>query len=106
MLLLIVKTCRILENTESQIFKSKFINWDDVLAVDYSRAANEQPGMLPPVAKTAGLTTTALGATTTGVNKIEALPKNVTEKPKADITALFMPRSVAGRSEWARSNCV
>ena len=83
MMMPLLVSCRILENTESQIFKSKFINWDDVLAVDYSRAANEQPGMVPP-APTA--------TSTTGVNKTETLKKNVVEKPKADLTALFMPR--------------
>jgi len=83
---------RILENTESQIFKSKFINWDDVLAVDYSRAANEQPGMVPP-APTA--------TSTTGVNKTETLKKNVVEKPKADLTALFMPRQTLMTEEEA-----
>ena len=54
-----------------------------MLAVDYSRAANEQPGMMPPP-----LTQTSQ----TGVNKTETLKKNVVDKPKADLTALFMPR--------------
>jgi len=83
---------RILENTESQIFKSKFINWDDVLAVDYSRAANEQPGMLPPP---------PTQTSQTGVNKTETLKKNVVEKPKADLTALFMPRQTLMTEEEA-----
>ena len=54
-----------------------------MLAVDYSRAANEQPGMLPPPPEQTNLT---------GVNKTETLKKNVKEKPKADLTALFMER--------------
>ena len=31
---------RVSEGTESQVFKSKFIGWDDVIAVDFTRTAN------------------------------------------------------------------
>ena len=31
---------RVSEGTESQIFKSKFVCWDDVIAVDFTRTAH------------------------------------------------------------------
>ncbi|KAM8962259.1 LOW QUALITY PROTEIN: protein flightless-1 homolog [Pelodytes ibericus] len=64
---------RNLEGTETQVFKSKFRNWDDVLKVDYTRNAET-------VMKNEGL-----------VGKV----KKDTEKKdqmKADLTALFLPR--------------
>uniref|UniRef100_H3D1R5 Protein flightless-1 homolog n=1 Tax=Tetraodon nigroviridis TaxID=99883 RepID=H3D1R5_TETNG len=64
---------RNLEGTESQVFKSKFKNWDDVLKVDYTRAAEtvQQTGSLQ------------------GKVKKDAEQK---DQMKADLTALFLPR--------------
>ncbi|XP_074112335.1 FLII actin remodeling protein isoform X2 [Cotesia typhae] len=60
---------RLQEGSECQIFKSKFIGWDEVIAVDFTRTAES-------VAKTgADLSTWAKQQDT-----------------KADLTALFMPR--------------
>uniref|UniRef100_A0A3Q1FFD5 FLII actin remodeling protein n=1 Tax=Acanthochromis polyacanthus TaxID=80966 RepID=A0A3Q1FFD5_9TELE len=67
---------RNLEGTECQVFKSKFKNWDDVLKVDYTRAAEtvQQNDNLQGKVK-----------------------KDVEQKDqmKADLTALFLPRQPA-----------
>ncbi|XP_043272595.1 protein flightless-1 [Venturia canescens] len=60
---------RLQEGTESQIFKSKFTGWDEVIAVDFTRTAES-------VAKT--------GADLTKWAK--------QQDTKADLAALFMPR--------------
>ncbi|XP_046144985.1 protein flightless-1 isoform X4 [Osmia bicornis bicornis] len=60
---------RLQEGTESQIFKSKFTGWDEVIAVDFTRTAES-------VAKT--------GADLTKWAK--------QQETKADLAALFMPR--------------
>ncbi|XP_065367478.1 protein flightless-1 [Calliphora vicina] len=60
---------RLQEDTETQIFKSKFIGWDEVMAVDFTRTANS-------VAKT--------GADLTKWAK--------QQETRADLAALFMPR--------------
>ncbi|XP_046745055.1 protein flightless-1 [Diprion similis] len=60
---------RLQEGTESQIFKSKFTGWDEVIAVDFTRTAES-------VAKT--------GADLTKWAK--------QQDTKADLSALFMPR--------------
>ncbi|XP_015604382.1 protein flightless-1 [Cephus cinctus] len=60
---------RLQEGTESQIFKSKFTGWDEVIAVDFTRTAES-------VAKT--------GADLTKWAK--------KQESKADLAALFMPR--------------
>ncbi|XP_029364172.1 protein flightless-1 homolog isoform X3 [Echeneis naucrates] len=67
---------RNLEGTECQVFKSKFKNWDDVLKVDYTRAAEtiQQTGNLQ------------------GKVKKDAEQK---DQMKADLTALFLPRQPA-----------
>uniref|UniRef100_A0A3B4GU82 Protein flightless-1 homolog n=1 Tax=Pundamilia nyererei TaxID=303518 RepID=A0A3B4GU82_9CICH len=64
---------RNLEGTECQVFKSKFKNWDDVLKVDYTRAAEtvQQKDNLQ------------------GKVKKDAEQK---DQMKADLTALFLPR--------------
>ncbi|CAL9693740.1 unnamed protein product [Knipowitschia caucasica] len=64
---------RNLEGTETQVFKSKFKNWDDVLKVDYTRAAEtvQQKDNLQ------------------GKVKKDAEQK---DQMKADLTALFLPR--------------
>ncbi|KAK7939843.1 hypothetical protein WMY93_003169 [Mugilogobius chulae] len=64
---------RNLEGTETQVFKSKFKNWDDVLKVDYTRAAEtvQQKDNLQ------------------GKVKKDADQK---DQMKADLTALFLPR--------------
>ncbi|CAL8305854.1 unnamed protein product [Merluccius merluccius] len=64
---------RNLEGTECQVFKSKFKNWDDVLKVDYTRAAEtvQQKDNLQ------------------GKVKKDADQK---DQMKADLTALFLPR--------------
>lgn len=60
------------EETESQVFKSKFLGWEEIIAVDFTRTAQS-------VAKTgADLTKWA---------------KN--QETKADLAALFMPRQPA-----------
>uniref|UniRef100_A0A672Z1T5 Protein flightless-1 homolog n=1 Tax=Sphaeramia orbicularis TaxID=375764 RepID=A0A672Z1T5_9TELE len=64
---------RNLEGTECQVFKSKFKNWDDVLKVDYTRAAET-------VQQTSNLQ---------GKVKKDAEQK---DQMKADLTALFLPR--------------
>uniref|UniRef100_T1GF46 Gelsolin-like domain-containing protein n=1 Tax=Megaselia scalaris TaxID=36166 RepID=T1GF46_MEGSC len=63
---------RINEDTETQIFKSKFVGWDEVMAVDFTRTATS-------VAKT--------GADLTKWAK--------QQETKADLAALFMPRQQA-----------
>lgn len=60
---------RVREGTESQIFKSKFVGWDEVIAVDFTRTAES-------VQKT--------GADLTKWAK--------QQETKADLTALFTPR--------------
>ncbi|XP_047213705.1 protein flightless-1 homolog [Girardinichthys multiradiatus] len=64
---------RNLEGTECQVFKSKFKNWDDVLKVDYSRAAE----------------TVQQNDNLQGKVKKDAEQK---DQMKADLTALFLPR--------------
>ncbi|XP_014610510.1 PREDICTED: protein flightless-1 [Polistes canadensis] len=63
---------RLQEGTESQVFKSKFTGWDEVIAVDFTRTAES-------VAKT--------GADLTKWAK--------QQETKADLAALFMPRQPA-----------
>ncbi|CAG9834779.1 unnamed protein product [Diabrotica balteata] len=63
------RVTRVREGTESQIFKSKFIGWDEVIAVDFTR--------------------TAESVKKTGVDLIKWAQKQET---KADLTALFTPR--------------
>eukprot|EP00057_Strongylocentrotus_purpuratus_P005896 XP_011660370.1 PREDICTED: protein flightless-1 homolog [Strongylocentrotus purpuratus] len=60
---------RILEGNESQVFKSKFPGWDDVLAVDYTKRADQ-------------------------IYKKPAIQKDLQDKEelKTDLSALFMPR--------------
>lgn len=60
---------RLQEDAETQMFKSKFIGWDEVMAVDFTRTANS-------VAKT--------GADLTKWAK--------QQETRADLAALFMPR--------------
>ncbi|XP_065846608.1 protein flightless-1 homolog isoform X2 [Oscarella lobularis] len=67
---------RTLQGTESQIFKSKFYGWDDVLSVDYSRSAES-------VLKLKGKKTEGQAETAT---QAEA------SKTKVDLSSLFMPR--------------
>ncbi|KRT80377.1 hypothetical protein AMK59_7406, partial [Oryctes borbonicus] len=63
---------RVREGNETQIFKSKFTGWDEVIAVDFTRTAES-------VQKTgADLTKWAMQ-----------------QETKADLTALFMPRQPA-----------
>ncbi|KAI9518347.1 hypothetical protein NQZ68_038215 [Dissostichus eleginoides] len=71
-----VSVTRNLEGTECQVYKSKFKNWDDVLKVDYTRAAEtvQQKDNLQ------------------GKVKKDAEQK---DKMKADLTALFLPRQPA-----------
>uniref|UniRef100_A0A3B4YB95 Protein flightless-1 homolog n=1 Tax=Seriola lalandi dorsalis TaxID=1841481 RepID=A0A3B4YB95_SERLL len=67
---------RNLEATECQVFKSKFKNWDDVLKVDYTRAAE----------------------TVQQKDNLQGKVKKDAEKKdqmKADLTALFLPRQPA-----------
>uniref|UniRef100_A0A336MYS3 CSON003193 protein n=1 Tax=Culicoides sonorensis TaxID=179676 RepID=A0A336MYS3_CULSO len=63
---------RIQEGNETQVFKSKFLNWDDAIAVDFTRTASS-------VAKT--------GADLSKWAK--------QQETKADLAALFMPRQPA-----------
>ncbi|XP_023016782.2 FLII actin remodeling protein isoform X1 [Leptinotarsa decemlineata] len=63
------RVSRVREGTESQIFKSKFIGWDEVIAVDFTRTAES-------VQKT--------GADLTKWAK--------EQETKTDLTALFTPR--------------
>lgn len=60
---------RVREGTETQIFKSKFIGWDEVIAVDFTR--------------------TAESVQKTGADLTKWAQKQET---KADLTALFTPR--------------
>lgn len=60
---------RLQEGTETQVFKSKFVGWDEIIAVDFTRTAQS-------VAKT--------GADLTKWAK--------QQETKADLAALFMPR--------------
>ncbi|KAL1442183.1 hypothetical protein MTO96_030894 [Rhipicephalus appendiculatus] len=72
----IVNRCQ--EGTETMVFKSKFVGWDDVIAVDFTRTAES-------VART--------GA---DLQKWMA-----TQKTKTDLSALFMPRQPAMSKEEA-----
>ncbi|XP_059619650.1 protein flightless-1 [Phlebotomus argentipes] len=63
---------RVQEGTETQVFKSKFVGWDEIIAVDFTRTAQS-------VAKT--------GADLTKWAK--------QQDTKADLAALFMPRQAA-----------
>lgn len=63
---------RIQEGNETQVFKTKFLNWDDAIAVDFTRTAES-------VAKT-------------GADLAKWARKQET---KADLAALFMPRQPA-----------
>lgn len=67
-------------STESQIFKSKFEGWDDVMAVDFTR--------------------TAESVIRRGVDLRKILEK---DQIKTDLTALFMPRQQPMPSEEAVS---
>ncbi|TNN56812.1 Protein flightless-1 [Liparis tanakae] len=67
---------RNLEGTECQVYKSKFKNWDDVLKVDYTRAA-----------ETVHNKDNLLGKVKKDVEKKDQM--------KADLTALFLPRQPA-----------
>ncbi|KAI8796832.1 protein flightless-1 [Biomphalaria glabrata] len=69
---------RCLEGTEPQIFKTKFIGWDDVLPVDYTRSVES-------------------------IAKRGADLKVIMEKDKmqTDLSALFMPRQPAMTEEEA-----
>ncbi|XP_022317949.2 protein flightless-1 homolog isoform X3 [Crassostrea virginica] len=71
---------RCLEGTEPQIFKTKFIGWDDVIAVDYTRTAES-------------------------VIRRGADMKVIMErdKMKTDLSALFMPRQPTMPLEEAES---
>ncbi|KAI1292098.1 Protein flightless-1 [Halotydeus destructor] len=60
---------RCLESTESQLFKSKFMGWDDVIAVDFTR--------------------TAESVQRTGANLVKWMAN---QEVKVDLSALFMPR--------------
>jgi len=60
---------KVLEGNESQVYKSKFFGWDDVIAVDFTRTANS-------VART--------GA--------DLKKWMTTQEAKVDLSALFMPR--------------
>ncbi|XP_055346232.1 protein flightless-1 homolog [Paramacrobiotus metropolitanus] len=71
---------RVLEGTESQIFKSKFEGWDDVMAVDFTR--------------------TAESVIRRGVDLKKILEK---DQIKTDLTALFMPRQQAMPTEEAKA---
>ncbi|OQV19254.1 Protein flightless-1 [Hypsibius exemplaris] len=71
---------RVLEGTESQIFKSKFEGWDDVMAVDFTR--------------------TAESVIRRGVDLKKILEK---DQIKTDLTALFMPRQGSMGSEEAKA---
>lgn len=63
---------RVQEGTETQIFKSKFVGWDEVIAVDFTR--------------------TAQSVQRTGAD-LARWAKN--QETKADLAALFMPRQPA-----------
>lgn len=65
----IATVTRVQEGTESQIFKTKFIGWEEIIAVDFTRTAQS-------VAKT--------GADLTKWAK--------QQETRADLAALFMPR--------------
>ncbi|XP_035825487.1 protein flightless-1 homolog isoform X3 [Aplysia californica] len=69
---------RCLEGTEPQIFKTKFVGWDDVLPVDYTRSAES-------------------------IHRRGADMKVIMEKDKlqTDLSALFMPRQPAMVEEEA-----
>ncbi|RZF40467.1 hypothetical protein LSTR_LSTR000346 [Laodelphax striatellus] len=70
---------RIQEGTETQIFKTKFVGWDEVIAVDFTRTVES-------VQKT--------GADLTKWAK--------QQETKADLAALFTPRQPAMSSEEAK----
>ncbi|CAN8029961.1 unnamed protein product [Ixodes persulcatus] len=70
---------RCLEGTESMVFKSKFVGWDDVIAVDFTR--------------------TAASVARTGADLQKWMSK---QKTKVDLSALFMPRQPAMSKEEAK----
>ena len=73
-------TYRCLEGTEPQIFKTKFVGWDDVLPVDFTRSAES-------------------------IQRRGADLKVIMEKDQlqTDLSALFMPRQPAMSEEEAVS---
>ncbi|XP_029850864.2 protein flightless-1 [Ixodes scapularis] len=70
---------RCLEGTESMVFKSKFVGWDDVIAVDFTR--------------------TAASVARTGADLQKWMSK---QRTKVDLSALFMPRQPAMSKEEAK----
>ncbi|XP_048575726.1 protein flightless-1 homolog isoform X2 [Nematostella vectensis] len=69
---------RTLQGAESQLFKSKFVGWDDVLAVDYTRSA-----------ETVSKLSKQLG--TTNITSKDAQDK-LKQVAKVDLSALFTTR--------------
>ncbi|EEC17524.1 flightless-I, putative, partial [Ixodes scapularis] len=65
--------------TESMVFKSKFVGWDDVIAVDFTR--------------------TAASVARTGADLQKWMSK---QRTKVDLSALFMPRQPAMSKEEAK----
>lgn len=72
----IVNKC--MEGTETMVFKSKFVGWDDVIAVDFTR--------------------TAASVARTGADLLKWMSK---QENKVDLSALFMPRQPAMSKEEA-----
>eukprot|EP00118_Oscarella_pearsei_P006460 m.29143 g.29143 ORF g.29143 m.29143 type:complete len:1260 (+) comp31138_c0_seq3:13-3792(+) len=70
---------RVLQGTETQMFKSKFHGWDDVLSVDYSRSAESLTKLKAQTKKTPE-----------GEGSQSAKPE--VSKTKVDLSSLFMPR--------------
>uniref|UniRef100_A0A2R5LN85 Putative actin regulatory gelsolin/villin family n=1 Tax=Ornithodoros turicata TaxID=34597 RepID=A0A2R5LN85_9ACAR len=67
-----------MEGTETMVFKSKFVGWDDVIAVDFTR--------------------TAASVARTGADLLKWMSK---QENKVDLSALFMPRQPAMSKEEA-----
>ncbi|XP_019614893.1 PREDICTED: protein flightless-1 homolog isoform X4 [Branchiostoma belcheri] len=62
---------RVQEGTETQVFKSKFIGWDDIVPVDYTKSAEEAHK---------------------GGPEIKRDEDQAKKEAKTDLSALFMPR--------------
>ncbi|XP_061404847.1 protein flightless-1 homolog [Lethenteron reissneri] len=73
---------RSLESTETQVFKSKFKNWDDVLKVDYTQSAESMRRVEAPTP----------AATTAAAEEVDTADPKKEKQMKADLSALFLPR--------------
>lgn len=84
---------RVQEGTENQIFKSKFMGWDEVIAVDFTRTGmNFSIFCFILLFEQSSIFLAAQSVARTGADLARWAKKQET---KADLAALFMPRQPA-----------